>query len=427
MTKMSNRLRFGVDLPWRVAGFNLYTYVRHEPQRAQRSGVWLLAVGQTIGYAGLFYIFAALLLTWDSNLDWGKERLTLAFMIAIFASAAVSPIAGRIVDRGATRWLLSGGMVIGALALFGLGAAQSYHSFVLCWIFLGAAQGLSLYEPCFAFITRATRDQASGNIACITLLAGFASTIALPAGALLADTIGWRGATWVFAGMVGFVGAPLMYAGVTLIETHTDARPADRGAVKDIAAYSTARRRPEFWLIYWAFPLISFTAGLILVHIIPILTDSGMSLAEAIAVVALFGPMQVVGRLSMMYLVRRIQSLAMTAVSFFGVLAAIFMLLIVEDMPVAAFIFSILFGACYGVVSILKPLVTYEVLGQGAFGKITGVMAIPFFIALAVSPQAGSYLWRIGGYELALKVVAISAFLALIVLLTLHLVQRARR
>ena len=85
MTKMSNRLRFGVDLPWRVAGFNLYTYVRHEPQRAQRSGVWLLAVGQTIGYAGLFYIFAALLLTWDSNLDWGKERLTLAFMIAIFA------------------------------------------------------------------------------------------------------------------------------------------------------------------------------------------------------------------------------------------------------------------------------------------------------------------------------------------------------
>ena len=119
MRKLSNRLGFGVDLPWRVAGFDLYTYVRHEPQRAQRSGVWLLAVGQTIGYAGLFYIFAALLLTWDSTLDWGKERLTLAFMIAIFVSAAVSPVAGRFVDRGATRWLLSGGMVIGALALFG--------------------------------------------------------------------------------------------------------------------------------------------------------------------------------------------------------------------------------------------------------------------------------------------------------------------
>ncbi len=427
MRKLSNRLGFGVDLPWRVAGFDLYTYVRHEPQRAQRSGVWLLAVGQTIGYAGLFYIFSALLLTWDSTLDWGREWLTLAFMISIVGGAVVSPIAGRMVDRGVSRWLLSSGMAIGALALVGLGAAQSYCVFVICWSFLGVAQGLSLYEPCFAFVTRTTSDQAPSNIARITLLAGFASTLARPAGAILAETIGWRGTTWVFASIVGFVGAPVLYIGATLIERHTGDRPANEAVSQDMRAYRTVRRRPEFWLLYVVFPLISFTAGLILIHMIPILTDAGMSLEEAVAVVALFGPMQVVGRLAMMRLVRRTQSLAMTAVSFSGLLAAVLMLMIVDDMPIAAFAFSILFGACYGVVSILKPLVTYEVLGREAFGKITGAMAVPFLIALAVSPQVGSYLWRISGYELALKVVAISAFLALTVLLVLHLLQRARR
>ncbi|MEE3317924.1 MAG: MFS transporter, partial [Pseudomonadota bacterium] len=65
---------------------------------------------------------------------------------------------------------------------------------------------------------------------------------------------------------------------------------------------------------------------------------------------------------------------------------------------------ALLFGASYGVVSILKPIVMAERLGRRAFGMIAGFMAVPFLISAAMAPQAGALLWGWGGYDLALWV-----------------------
>lgn len=78
----------------------------------------------------------------------------------------------------------------------------------------------------------------------------------------------------------------------------------------------------------------------------------------------------------------------------------------------AVFAFALLFGASYGVVSILKPVVMAEVLGRRAFGKIAGFMAAPFLIAAAVAPQAGALLLRADGHDLALVVAPGMAALA---------------
>lgn len=414
-----------IDRAWMAIGLDFDGFARRNPVLAQRLGICCLAVGQTIGYAGLYYVFGALLLAWETGLTWGKEWLTFAFMAAVLTGAGAAPVGGRLIDRGLGRWVLSGGMAMGALGLVALGFVDSYAGFFLCWLVIGAAQGASLYEPCFAFVTRTTGDAATRNITLITLVAGFASTLAFPSGAFLAEAVGWRDAVWIFSAAVGLIGVPMLYAGATMIECCPKDRRTPESVAQDREAFRSARRRPEFWLLFLAFPLIGLTEGLVLAHIIPILTDAGLSLTQAVTASALFGPMQVAGRLAMMLLGRRVSPIAMAAMAFVGVLMAVLLLMQTTNVPAAAYAFSLVFGASYGLISILKPVVTAQVLGRRAFGAISGFMAVPFLVALATSPQVGAALWRIGGYDLALIVAAGIAALALVALTALILRLKA--
>lgn len=119
-------------------------------------GLWALAIGETLVWAGLFYVFAALLLSWEQDLGWPKTDLTIAFILAVLTAAAASPFTGRIVDIGYGRWLLGLGAFFGALGLVALSFVESRTAFIAVWMLIGLSFSACLYEPCFAFVTHAT-------------------------------------------------------------------------------------------------------------------------------------------------------------------------------------------------------------------------------------------------------------------------------
>ena len=51
----------------------------------------LMAIGQIITWAGLYYVFPALLLRWEQDLGWSKAELTAAITLAVFVSALTAP------------------------------------------------------------------------------------------------------------------------------------------------------------------------------------------------------------------------------------------------------------------------------------------------------------------------------------------------
>ena len=73
---------------------------RQADRRARRrAAVLALAVGQTIGYASLYYIFAALVLAWERDTGWSRAEITLAMTLGsirpistIARTAAITPI-----------------------------------------------------------------------------------------------------------------------------------------------------------------------------------------------------------------------------------------------------------------------------------------------------------------------------------------------
>ncbi|MEX3008549.1 MFS transporter [Hoeflea sp. TYP-13] len=389
-----------------------------------RLAVWLMAAGQTIVWAGLFYSFAALLLAWEESLGWAKTDLALGLTAAVLVAALLSPVAGHVIDAGNGKLLLTAGSLGGAGALALLTTANSQTAFIAIWAAIGVAQAASLYEPCFAFVTRTMGSAARGAITRISLCAGFASTIAFPAGAWLAASFGWRGAILVFALAVAAVGAPLMFAGAMILDREEMAAPEVGHAEPNRAAVRTAIRKPAFWLLAFSFPMIGLNHGLLLNHIIPILVDRGLTQALAVTVASVIGPMQVAGRLALMRVEHRISAVTMTLVCFGGITVAALLLVYAGASPILAFAFAAIQGSAYGLTNILKPVVTAETLGQKGFGSISGLLAMPYLASFAIAPFAGAWLWQIGGYDLAITGAGLMSFLGLIAVMVLALLYR---
>jgi len=361
-----------------------------------------LAVGETLVWAGLFYVFAALLLSWENDLGWPKTDLTIAFTLAVLTAAVASPFAGRIIDAGHGRWLLSIGALLGAAGLLALSLVESRIAFIVVWMLIGLSFAACLYEPCFAFVTRVAGDQARRVITRITLAAGLASPIAFPSGAALSELFGWRGAVLIFAVVVGLVAAPMLFYGATVLENASQTNRTPSTKPHNKRALNAAIRKPAFWLMAIGFPLLAMEHALLIAHIIPLLVERGFSLPTAVFAASIFGPMQVVGRILLMISERRSRSSATILLPFIGAILAGIVLLNAGLSTPLVVLFAAMQGVSLGLISILKPVIIADKLGSAAFGTISGWLAMPYLIGGALGPYIGALLWQSGGYTLAL-------------------------
>jgi asparagine N-glycosylation enzyme membrane subunit Stt3 len=75
--------------------------------------------------------------------------------------------------------------------------------------------------------------------------------------------------------------------------------------------------------------------------------------------------------------------------------------------------FVALLGAGAGVTSIMKPVVTRDILGEADFGAVSGALAVPFLAAFAAAPFAGSLMWEVGGYGFVLALLTATTAIGL--------------
>ena len=72
--------------------------------------------------------------------------------------------------------------------------------------------------------------------------------------------------------------------------------------------------------------------------------------------------------------------------------------------PPLVVLFVLLFGGAYGTVSILRPVIARDLLGQENFGAKSGGLAALYMLAAASSAWLGALIWGVGGYGLMLWV-----------------------
>jgi MFS family permease len=379
-----------------------------------------LAVAQTLTWASLYYVFPAMLPTWQAVFGWSKPELSGAFTTSLMVTAIAAPAIGTLIDHGYGRSVFTGGMALGAVLLMLLPEVQKIWQFYALWIGIGIAMSASLYEACFTIITRIIGSQARDVITIVTLFGGFAGTLAFPSAHLLVDAYGWQIALRVFSVVVLFISLPCTVYGINGLQPFAEKiEPRVRGKSGEIMCQGA------FWMLGIAFGTIGLAHGAILTHLLFILEENGSPIWLAVLTVSMIGPMQVLGRLLVLATAQRINTFGAAIGCYTSMILGTAALFATQFNPWIALFFVSSYGAGYGVVSIVRPTITAEFLGRQSFGTVFGMLAIPFMTGFAIGPTVAALIWELSGYDAVLLGVGIVLVFGLAaIILARHLAPR---
>ena len=267
---------------------------------------------------------------------------------------------------------------------------------------MGIAMSCSLYEACFAFLTKTLDIGARRAITFVTLAAGFAGTIAFPSAHFLTQFFGWRTAILIFSFIILIVNLPLVWRTTNKLNTYS--KDFSREPSKNFKNALVVLQKPKFWLLGGTFALMSLNHGMVISHLLPIFYDRGLDARTAVLVASFIGPMQVVGRLIMLASEKKASVFSICSVSF-GLMFVAGWSIYFGNKSIGLIIAFVTFqGAGYGVLSIIRPTVISSLLGRNDFGIISGLLAVGFVLGSALAPLFGSLVWQLGTYDLVIFV-----------------------
>jgi predicted MFS family arabinose efflux permease len=297
-----------------------------------------------------------------------------------------------------------------AAGLVVLAVARGPISLIAAWLILGVAMSAGLYEAAFASLTRLYGYDSRGAITGITLIAGFASTVAWPISALLEHAFGWRGACLTWAALHLGIGLPLNAWALRF----GNATPAAVHPLSHDRAPVTARR-PDRGMLLLGFMMMAsgMVSNGMATNLPRFFAVIGAAPAAAVAAAALLGPAQVAARI-FEYSARHWVNPLISARIATLLHPAAALILAIGGVPLIA-AFSILHGAGNGMITICRATLPLALYGPEGYGARIGRISAPARVGQAVAPFLfGLMIENLGSSTLLISsALSLSALLAL--------------
>jgi len=176
----------------------------------------------------------------------------------------------------------------------------------------------------------------------------------------------------------------------------------------------------QLWILGGMFFCVTFIIMTITVHIIPHITDLGISTASATSILAIIGGVSIAGRIIIGSAADRIGS-RLTIISVFVLLSASLFWLIVAKELWMFYLFAVIFGFTYIGVIVLQPLLVAELFGLRALGVIIAIVDLGSTTGAAIGPVLTGYIFDVAdSYQLAFLICAGVSIIGLILSLLLR-------
>jgi Major Facilitator Superfamily len=354
-----------------------------------------MGLAQVVAWGSSYYLPAVLAGPIASDTGWPLAWVVGGLSFGLILSGLLSPRVGRAIDRHGGRPVLTLGSAILATGLVLLACSESLPAYFAAWFVMGAGMAMTLYDAAFASLGRLYGSEAKGLIAGVTLLGGLASTVCWPLSVFLMESIGWRGTCVVYAALNLFVAIPLyvfLLPHIPRLVTEPDVLLQRPGELS--VAPNESRRTLQVRLLALSFTLHSVLASIIAVHLLSILQNLGLALGTAVALGALVGPSQVIGRLAQLAVGWRFHAIwtalaaAFLVSSSFGVLLTGNLALIVVALA--------FYGAGNGIQAIVRGTLPLAIFGGKGYATLVGRLAFPRLVAQALAPT-GAAIMMVGG------------------------------
>jgi predicted MFS family arabinose efflux permease len=351
----------------------------------------------------LFFTAGVFLKPIAADMHWARSTVSFALSFAVFLSAVATPVVGRMMDRRGVRAILTPGVAVFAASLGALALSPDSPVAFIALAALAGVVGAAQAPAPYAKAISASFDERRGLALGIAMAGVGLGAILLPQIArALIDAAGWRAAYLGLAALtfaVAFPAVVLTVPDVSAREPCGEAEPARRGA-----GACEAFRSVRFRCIAGAFLLAGAAVNGANTHILPLLTDRGLTPAAATGVFSVMGFSTLVGRPFVGLLVDGIFAPRVAAASFFAALAGLALLVFGPGpWPAAG---AALLGLALGAEIDLVAFLTTRYLGQRAFGEVYGLL----FAAFILGSSAGQYAADASFDRLGSYVPAFAAF-----------------
>jgi MFS family permease len=387
-----------------------------------------------------------------AEFGWSRGATTSAVMLNMAFYALSVIVAGRIYDRHGPRWLIPGGVVFFAAGFALMSTMDSLWQFLLCFgVLVGTGQGATTV-PMFGSVLGRWFEKWRG-LAVSLGFAGycFGQFILIPVFSDLVASSGWRTTSLVIGGVFLVVGLALSLgvirgdpaafglrpygagesslpapAGPLTAEAAAGARAgAEAGAIPMPAAAGVRPVTRDLTLpealrtrSLWLFTFVMFICGggdhLVATHLVPMVTDYGLSASVAASMYAWLGLLSLAGILIAGVAADRAGAKLPILVTF-AVRVALFGLLLGAKGTAPFWVFALGFGLTLLVTAPLTPMLVSALYGVTHIGFISGFITTVHMIGSGLWAYLGGAIYdKTGDYDLAFALAAGLAVVALV-------------
>lgn len=383
-----------------------------------RRAVAVLSTVQIVSWGCLYYAFAALQSSITADTGWSAMAVTGAFSVSHLVAGGVGLWVGRHLDRVGPRRVMTGASLLAVPGLSLVALAPDLTVFYAGWIVTGAAMAGTLYPPAFAALTHWGGVRRVRALTTLTLVAGLASTVFAPLASALDDLLGWRQAYLVLLAGLVLITVPLHWWGLDHPWRSTGRVVAAHPARTAPATVRATVRSTPFVLLALANALVALAVFAVVINLVPMLVEQGMSRNAAALALGLGGVGQVAGRLAYARFAARTSVTSRAALVVASVAVATAALALAPASTGVLVGIGMVLGLARGVYTLVQATAVTDRWGPAAYGTLNGIVTAPALLASALAPFAGATLAAgLGSYADAFLVLALVAGFAALLML----------
>ncbi len=331
----------------------------------------------------------------EEDLGWSRSYTSTIAATALFMTAVLAPLAGRLVDKKGARAVLLLGLGTLALGCFLVALTSNPWAFLIAFGGI-AATGFGLVAV--HVISTVVEQEFDENQGLMTGIATSGSTagqlLVIPLIAYLLSSFDWR---WAFAGLG--VSALLMMGCIRIwfptgmrekVEQNVD-EVSDAGLAADLILIV---KLPAFQILFWSYFICGYTtSGVIETHFLPYAYYCGFPPLPSATAYGLLSAINLVGMIMMGWLTDRVNRPLLLG-TIYIIRGFTFIILIhVGTNLETLMIFAVIFGLVdYSTTPVTASLVASHI-GLRVMGLAFGLISAGHQIGGAVGAYFGGYLF----------------------------------
>ncbi len=404
-----------------------YQSTKHQPKLFYGYIVVIIAFIVMVlayGVRSSFGVFFKPMLT---DFEWTRALTSGAVTLSLLVQGLWGIVMGRVNDRIGSRWVITLCCFLLGLGLLLMSAINGAWQL---YLFYGLVFGMGMGGVFVALISTAARwfIKKRGLMTGIVLAGIGGGTLAVaPLANWLIYNYGWRSSYIIIGSLVlilGIVAAQFLRrdpAKMALVPYgYIQGKEQKLSADTEGLSLKEAVGTRQFWMAAISFACLGYALFTITIHLVPHITDLGISASTAATIFSIGGGVQSVGGIVLGVAADRLGIRSIIAISFVLVAATLFWLVPITTV-LMFYLFSIIINFGFGGATAMESTIVAELFGLKSHGVILGVVSFAFTVGAAIGPLVTGYLFDLtGNYQIAFLTCAALAVVGLVLTATLR-------